>query len=58
MGDCMALEIPMRNNNLVQKSISFIGPPVWNKLSNDQKLLNNATSFTQDYQKLVLKKPE
>ena len=43
----MALEIPLRKSNLGQKSISFMGPSVWNKLSNDLKVLNTVTSFTQ-----------
>ena len=34
---------------LGQKSISFFGPSIWNKLSNDLKILNTATSFTHIY---------
>ena len=45
----IALEIPLRKSNLGQKSISFIGSSIWNKLSNGYK--NN-------YKKLVLKKLE
>ena len=52
----MALVIPLGKSNLCQKSISFIGPSIWNKLSNDMKILNTATSFTYNYKKLVLKK--
>ena len=51
----MGLEIPLRKGNLGQKIISFLGPSIWNKLSNDLKTLNTATSFTQNYKKLVLK---
>ena len=54
----MALEIPLRKSNLGQKIISFMRPPIWNKLSNDLKMLNTATSFTHNYKKLVLKKLE
>ena len=52
----MALVTPLGKSNLCQKSISFIGPSIWNKLSNDMKILNTATSFTYNYKKLVLKK--
>ena len=40
--------------NIGQKSISFIGPSIWNKLSNNLKVLNTTTSFTHNYKKLVL----
>ena len=42
----MAFEMPLRKINLGQKSISFMGPSIWNKLSNELKNLNPATSFT------------
>ena len=35
--------------NIGQKSISFIGPSIWNKLSNNLKVLNTTTSFTHNY---------
>ena len=54
----MALEIPLRESNLGQKSISFIGPSIWNKLSSDLKMLNTTTSFSHNYKKLVLKNLE
>ena len=54
----MALEIPLRKSNLAQKGISFMGPSIWNKLSNDLKTLNTATSFNHNYKMLVLKKLE
>ena len=54
----MALEIPLRKSNLGQKSISFMGPSIWNKLSNDLKILNTATFFTLNYKKLDLQKLE
>ena len=54
----MTLEIPLRKSNLCQKGISFMRPSLWNKLSNDLKMLNTATSFTHNYKKLVLKKLE
>ena len=51
----MALKIHLRKSNLDQRSISFLGPSVWNKLSNDLKILGTTTLFTQNYKKLVLK---
>ena len=50
----MALEIPSKKSNLGQNSISFIGPSIWNKLSNNLKVLNTTSSFTHNYEKLVL----
>ena len=54
----MALKIPLRKSNLVYKSISFMGPSIWKKLSNDLKILNTTTLFTHNYKKRVLQKPE
>ena len=54
----MALEIPLRKSNLGQKSISFMGPWIRNKLSNDLKNLNSESSFTHNYKKLLCKKLE
>ena len=45
----MALEIPLRKSSIGQKSSSFMGPSIWNKLSNDLNILNTATSFTDNY---------
>ena len=50
----MALETLLKKGNLGQKSISFIGPSIWNKLSNNLKVLNTTTLFTHYYKKLVL----
>ena len=50
----ISLEIPLKKSNLDQKSISFIGPSIWNKLSNNVKVLNTTTSFIHNYKKLVL----
>ena len=52
----MDLIIPLRKSNLGQKNISFTGLSIKNKLSNDLKISNTATSFTLSYKKLVLKK--
>ena len=54
----MALEIPLSKSNLSQKSISFMGPSIWNKLSNDLKNLDPAALFAYNCKKLVLKKFE
>ena len=34
--------------------ISFIGPSIWNKLSNNFKVFNTIALFTYNYKKLVL----
>ena len=44
----------LKKGNLGQKSISFIGSSIWNKLSNNLKVLNTTTSFNHYYKKLVL----
>ena len=49
----MALEILLRKSNLVQKSISFMGPSIENELSFDLKILDTAASFTHNYKKVV-----
>ena len=54
----MAFQILLIKSSLGQKSISFLGPSIWNKLSNDLKILNTPTSFTHNYKKVVLKKFE
>ena len=51
----MALEIRLRKRNLDKMSNSFLGPSIWNNLSNDLEISNNATLFSHDYKKLVLK---
>ena len=54
----MVLEIPVRKSNLGQKSISFKGLSIWNKLRNNLTLLNTATSIIHKDKKLVLRKLE
>ena len=52
----MALEIPLRKSNLVQKNTSFLETSIWNKFSKDLKItLNNTTLFTHIYRNLVSK---
>ena len=50
----MALEIPLKKSNLGQKSSSVVGPSIWNKWSNNLKVVKTTTSFTHNYKKLVL----
>ena len=38
-----------QKSNLNQKSISFIGSSILNKLSNDLKILDTAASFSHNY---------
>ena len=45
----MAFEISLRKSNLGQKGISFMGPSLWNKISNELKPLNTATLFSHNY---------
>ena len=45
----MDLKIPLRKSNVGQKSISFTRQSIWNKLSNDLKILSTAISFTYDF---------
>ena len=49
----MALKIPLRKSDLGQKSTSFMGPSIWNKLSSDLKIFNTATLFTHNNKKFV-----
>ena len=48
----MSLEIPLRKGNLGQKSISFMEPSIWNKLSNEMKILTTSTLVTHNLKKL------
>ena len=45
----VALEVPLKKSNLGQKNTWFIGPSIWNKMSNNLKVLNTTTSFTHHY---------
>ena len=48
----ISLEIPLRKGNLGQKSISFMEPSIWNKLSNEMKILTTSTLVTHNLKKL------
>ena len=47
----MVLELPLKKGYLGQKSTTFIGSYIWDKLSNNFKVLN--TLFTHNYILLV-----
>ena len=51
----MALEINFRKSNLGQKSISFMGPSIQNKLENELQILNSTTLNTNNYLKHLSK---
>lgn len=57
-GSHMPFEIPLRKSNSSQKRVSFMGPSLWNKLSNEVKILNTVTLCTHNYKKVVIKKLE
>ena len=37
----MALDIPLRNTNTGQKSLSFLGPKIWSKIGPSIKMLEH-----------------
>ena len=47
----MTLEIPSRESNFGEKSISSMGSSILHKFRNDLKFLNTTTSFTSSYNK-------
>ena len=50
----MALDIPLRKTVLGQKRISFLGPKLWSKISNDLKAVLTANFFTHTLKKEML----
>ena len=50
-----ALDIPLKKSNTGQKSISFLGPSLWNKLDFGLKTAPTTISFTHNYKKHLLK---
>ena len=48
----MALNIPLCRINKEQKSMSFLGPKIWNKLSPDITKVATTVSFTHDLKKI------
>ena len=52
----MVLEIPLEKSLWGKKSISFIGPSIWNKLSNNLNVLNTTASSYPELQKTKFSK--
>ena len=50
----MALDIPLRKTALGQKNISFLGPKIWSKISNDLKVVKTTNFFTHGLKKQIL----
>ena len=50
----MALDIPLRKTALGQKNISFLGPKIWSKISNDLKVVKTTNCFTHGLKKEIL----
>ena len=54
----MTLDIPLQRTNKGQKSISFLGPNIWNKLSSNTKTVANTASFMHSLKKNLEKLQE
>ena len=52
----MALDIPLCRTNKGQKSMSFLGPKIWNKVSSNIKTAATTSSFTHCLKKEILSK--
>ena len=52
----MALDIPLCRTNKGQKSMSFLGPKIWNKVSSNIKTAATTSSFTHRLKKEILSK--
>ena len=52
----MALDIPLCRPIKGQKSMSFLGPKIWNKLSSNIKTAATTSSFTHHLKKEILSK--
>ena len=52
----MALGIPIWRTNKGQKSMSFFGPKIWNKVSSNIKTAATTSSFTHRLKKEILSK--
>ena len=50
----MALDTPLQKTVFGQKSISFLGPKTWSKISNDLKTVLSTNSFTYTLKKEML----
>ena len=52
----MALDIPLCRTNKGQKSMSFLGPKIWNKVSSNIKTAETKSSFKHCLKKEILSK--
>ena len=52
----MALDIPLFRTNKGQKSMSFLGPKIWNKVSSNTKTAATTFSFPHRLKKEILSK--
>ena len=52
----MALDIPLFRTIKGQKSMSFLGPKIWNKVSLNIKTVATTSSFTHLLKKEILSK--
>ena len=52
----MALDIPICRTNKGQKSMPFLGPKIWNKVSSKRKTAATTSSFTHRLKKEILSK--
>ena len=52
----MALDIPLCRTIRGQKSMSFVGPKIWNKVSSNIKITATTSSFTHRLKKGILSK--
>ena len=52
----IALDIPLCRTNKEQKSMSFLGPKIWNKVSSNIKTAATISTFTHRLRKKILSK--
>ena len=52
----MALNIPLYRAIKGQKSITFLGPKIWNKVYSNTKIAATTASFTHRLEKEILSK--
>ena len=52
----MALDMPLCRTIKGQKSMSFLGPKIWNKVSSNIKTAATTSSFTHRSKKKILSK--
>ena len=50
----MALDIPLRKTALGQRNISFLGPKIWSKISNNLQVVKKTNCFKHGLKKEIL----